>query len=715
MTLLDYSKKIAQIAQLQFKAVENTLNLIAQGATIPFIARYRKEMTGGLDEVKLTQIRDLYNQLLELDKRRKTILETIESQGQLSKELEEKILLAESLSELEDLYLPYKPKRKTRASIAIAKGLEPLAKKILSQERIDIELFAEKFIDSEKEVENIEQALSGARDIIAEWVNEDAIIRDRIRNYYKRNSLIASKIIKNKEEEAKKYENYFAWSEMALKSPSHRVLAMFRAENEGFLRLKFLPEDEETPIELIEKQYIKANNSCSEQLSLAIKDSYKRLLSPSMENEIKSILKEKADEEAIKIFAENLRQLLMSSPLGEKRVLALDPGFRTGCKLVCLDENGKLLFDDVIYPHSSLREENQSITILEQLVKEYNIQAIAIGNGTAGRETEYVVKKCRFKNNPIITLVNESGASVYSASQGARDEFGEYDLTVRGAVSIGRRLMDPLAELVKIDPKSIGVGQYQHDVNQTKLEKSLEETVVSCVNQVGVDLNTASKELLTYVSGLGEVLAKNIIDYRNENGGFASREELKKVKRFGEKAFEQSAGFLRIRNAKNPLDSSSVHPESYEIVYKMAKNLNTTVEELIKDKTKREKININDFITPSCGLPTLKDIIKELEKPGRDIRTEFEVFEFNKDINSINDVKEGMIVNGIVTNITAFGAFVDIGAHQDGLVHISQITNKFIKDPNEYLKLNQKIRAKVIGVDLSKNRISLSMKEAKNE
>lgn len=711
MTLLDYSKKIAQIAQIQFKAVENTLNLITQGATIPFIARYRKEMTGGLDEVKLAQIRDLYISLQELDKRRKTILETIREQGKLTIELENKIISSTSLSELEDLYLPYKPKRKTRASIAISKGLEPLAKKIFDQENIDLEDFAQKYIDSEKDVNDIEEAISGARDIIAEWINENAVSRDRIRNYYKINSLITSKLIKAKEEDAGKYENYFTWSELALKSPSHRILAMFRGENEGFLRLRFLPEDEDKYIEILDKQYIKDNNSSSDEVSKSIRDSYKRLLSPSMENEIKSILKNKADIEAIKVFADNLRQLLMSSPLGEKRVIGIDPGFRTGCKLVCLDENGKLIHNDTIYPHSSVREERESIIILEQLVREFDIEAIAIGNGTAGRETEFVVKKCSFENNPIITLVNENGASVYSASEIAREEFGDYDLTVRGAVSIGRRLMDPLAELVKIDPKSIGVGQYQHDVNQIKLQDSLEETVRSCVNQVGVDLNTASKELLTYVSGLGESLAKNIIEYRNENGGFKSREEILKVKRFGEKSFEQSAGFLRIRNAENPLDSSAVHPETYDIVNKMALSVNSSIKELIENKDKRSKINIEDFITDKYGLPTLKDILSELEKPGRDIRTKFEVFEFNQDINNINDVEEGMIVNGIITNITAFGAFVDIGAHQDGLVHISQLTNKFVRDPNEVVKINQKIQAKVIMVDYIKKRIGLSMKD----
>ncbi|MBP1629464.1 MAG: transcriptional accessory protein [Bacteroidetes bacterium] len=711
MTIQDFANKISSQTNISFRAVENTINLLENGATIPFIARYRKEITGGLDEVQITQIRNLLIQFQELEKRRKTIIDSITEQGLLTKELESKILSVQIMTELEDLYLPYKPKRKTKATIAIAKGLEPLARVIFEEKNTDIDIFAEKFIDSEKGVENIESALSGARDIIAEWINENALSRERMRNYFKRNAFMSSKVSKGKEQEGEKYENWFDWSEQATKAPSHRILALLRGEEEGFLKVKFLPEAEEEAIEILEKQYIHTRGRIAEELELACKDSYKRLLSNSMETEIRSLLKDKADDEAIHVFAENLRQLLMASPLGQKRVLALDPGYRTGCKLVCLDAQGQLLHNQTIYPHSSVREENEAILILENLVKAYNIEAIAIGNGTAGRETEFVVKKCNFYSSPIITLVNESGASVYSASEVAREEFGDYDLTVRGSVSIGRRLIDPLSELVKIDPKSIGVGQYQHDVNQNKLQKSLEETVISCVNQVGVDLNTASKELLTYVSGVGPVLAKNIVEYRNENGAFKTRKELLKVKRFGDKVFEQAAGFLRIREGKNPLDASAVHPERYDLVDKMAKSVGCTITELIHDREKRSQINIKEFITPDCGLPTLQDIMKELEKPGRDVRTKFEVFEFNKDVNNINDVHEGMILPGIVTNITAFGAFVDIGAHQDGLVHISHLANKFIYDPNDIVKINQKVTVKVIGVDIQKKRISLSMKE----
>lgn len=711
MTIQDFANKISSQTNISFRAVENTINLLENGATIPFIARYRKEITGGLDEVQITQIRNLLIQFQELEKRRKTIIDSITEQGLLTKELENKILSAQIMTELEDLYLPYKPKRKTKATIAIAKGLEPLARVIFEEKNTNIDIFAEKFIDFEKGVENIETALSGARDIIAEWINENAQTRERMRNYFKRNAFMSSKVSKGKEQEGEKYENWFDWSEQATKAPSHRILALLRGEEEGFLKVKFLPEAEEEAIEILEKQYIHTRGRIAEELELACKDSYKRLLSNSMETEIRSLLKDKADDEAIHVFAENLRQLLMASPLGQKRVLALDPGYRTGCKLVCLDAQGQLLHNQTIYPHSSVREENEAILILENLVKAYNIEAIAIGNGTAGRETEFVVKKCNFDSSPIITLVNESGASVYSASEVAREEFGDYDLTVRGSVSIGRRLIDPLSELVKIDPKSIGVGQYQHDVNQNKLQKSLEETVISCVNQVGVDLNTASKELLTYVSGVGPVLAKNIVEYRNENGAFKTRKELLKVKRFGDKVFEQAAGFLRIREGKNPLDASAVHPERYDLVDKMAKSVGCTITELIHDREKRSQINIKEFITPDCGLPTLQDIMKELEKPGRDVRTKFEVFEFNKDVNNINDVHEGMILPGIVTNITAFGAFVDIGAHQDGLVHISHLANKFISDPNDIVKINQKVTVKVIGVDIQKKRISLSMKE----
>ena len=597
--------------------------------------------------------------------------------------------------------------------MAIEKGLEPLANTIMLQQNIDIGILAAKYIDAKKGVSDIDDALAGARDIIAERINEDTTVRNRMRNLYRRSAMLSAKVAKGKEEEGAKYSSWFDWQENMMKAPSHRILAMFRGENEGFLKVKIQPDDDSQAIEQLERQWVKSNSECSQQVKMAVKDSYKRLLAPSMETEFYNILKERADAEAIKVFAENLRQLLLASPLGQKRVLAIDPGFRTGCKVVCLDAQGNLIHNETIYPFSSVREERDSVKKLENLVEAFKIEAIAIGNGTAGRETEEIVKRARFKTKVIAVMVSENGASVYSASDIARQEFPDYDVTVRGAVSIGRRLMDPLSELVKIDPKSIGVGQYQHDVNQSLLHESLNDVVVSCVNNVGVELNTASKELLSYVSGIGPVLAKKIIDYRTKKGPFVSRQELLQVDRLGEKAFEQCAGFLRIRNASNPLDRSAVHPERYELVERMAKKVGASVAELVDNKELRAKINIADFVSPECGLPTLEDIIKELDKPGLDPRTKFEVFEFDKNVSRIDDLREGMILPGIVTNITAFGAFVDVGVHQDGLVHVSQMTDKFVKDPNEVIKLHQHVKVKVTEVDVKRNRISFTMKGIK--
>ncbi|MCL2681976.1 MAG: RNA-binding transcriptional accessory protein [Bacteroidales bacterium] len=712
---MNYITKISQILNIGIHQVAKTIELLESGATVPFIARYRKEATGSLDEVQILAIRDHLNRMKELDKRRDVILQSICEQGKLTPELEKKIMDAEIMSELEDLYLPYKPKRKTRATVAISKGLEPLAHKLFQQNQFDVEAESAKYVSDEKEVHSEAEALAGARDIIAEWVNEDATARNRMRNLYKRTAFLSSKVAKNKEEEGEKYQSWFDWNEPAMKAPSHRILAMLRGEEEGFLKIKVEPENNEAAIETLEKTFIKGHNDASKQVKTAIADSYKRLLSPSMETEILGILKEKADAEAINVFTENLRQLLLASPLGQKTVLAIDPGFRTGCKVVCLDKQGQLLHNETIYPFTSTVVESEAIKKVEHLVEAYKIEAIAIGNGTAGRETEAFVRRAYFKNTPIIVMVNESGASIYSASDVARREFPNYDVTVRGAVSIGRRLMDPLSELVKIDPKSIGVGQYQHDVNQPKLQEALTDTVVSCVNNVGVELNTASKELLTYVSGIGPTIAQNIVDYRNENGEFESRVQLKKVPRLGEKVFELCAGFLRIRNAKNPLDQSAVHPERYKLVEQMARHANCSVPELLEQKEYRDKINIREFITPDCGLPTLQDIMKELEKPGRDPRTKFEVFEFNKNINKIEDLVAGMILPGIVTNITAFGAFVDIGVHQDGLVHVSQMADRFVSNPNEVVRLQQNVLVRVLDVDISRRRINLSMRNCKTQ
>ena len=707
---MDYAKHIASQINVGVRQVEKTIELLEQGATVPFIARYRKEATGNLNEVQIAAIRDMLLKLKELDKRREAILQSIDEQGKLSSELRAQIENAETLTDLEDLYLPYKPKRKTRATMAVEKGLQPLADELMKQYKCDVEQLAEKYVDEEKGVKDTSEALAGARDIIAEHVSEDIAARNKIRNIFRRTAMISSKVVKAKEEEAGKFQSWFDWKENAMRAPSHRILAMFRGESEGLLRVKIAPDDDEPAIESLERQFVRGNYESCTQVADAVKDGYKRLIAPSIETEYYNLLKEHADREAIKVFAENLRQLLLASPLGQKRTLAIDPGFRTGCKVVCLDAQGQLLHNETIYPFTSVREERAAVAKLEALVEAFHIEAIAIGNGTAGRETEEVVKRCRFKNKVIAVMVSENGASVYSASDVARAEFPDYDVTVRGAVSIGRRLMDPLSELVKIDPKSIGVGQYQHDVDQKMLHDSLEDVVVSCVNSVGVELNTASRELLAYVSGIGPALASKIVEYRNEKGAFHNRHELLCVPRLGDKAFEQCAGFLRVRESDNPLDRSAVHPERYTLVERMAKAVGATVEDLMKDKQLRNKIDINQFVSDDCGLPTLQDIMKELDKPGLDPRAKFEVFEFDKNVTKIEDLQEGMILPGIVTNITAFGAFVDVGVHQDGLVHISQIANRRVNDPNEVVHLHQHVQVKVLEVDLRRHRISLSMK-----
>ena len=707
---MNYATTIAEQLNLGPRQVEKTIELLEQGATIPFIARYRKEVTGSLNEVQITAIRDLLVKLKELDKRREAILASINDQGKLTPELEKQILAAANMTELEDLYLPYKPKRRTRATMAIERGLEPLANELQKQYSCNISQMAAKYVNPDKGVNTAEEALAGARDIIAERVSENAQARNRIRNIFRRSAQLTSKVVKNKEDEADKYESWFDWKENALRAPSHRILALFRGEEEGMLRVHVMPESDDSALEALERQFVSGRYESSEQVRLAVRDGYKRLLQPSIETEFHNLLKEKADKEAIRIFADNLRQLLLASPLGQKRILAIDPGFRTGCKTVCLDAQGQLLHNETIYPFTSVREERAAIAKLEALVEAFHIEAIAIGNGTAGRETEEVVKRCHFKGKVIAVMVSENGASVYSASEVARREFPEYDVTVRGAVSIGRRLMDPLSELVKIDPKSIGVGQYQHDVNQSLLQDSLNDVVVSCVNSVGVELNTASRELLSYVSGIGPALADKIVDYRNRQGAFTSRQELKKVERLGDKAFEQCAGFLRVRESDNPLDRSAVHPERYALVQQMATDAGATVDQLMGDKDLRQKIDINRYVTADCGLPTLQDIMKELDKPGLDPRARFEVFEFDKNISRIEDVKAGMELPGIVTNITAFGAFVDIGVHQDGLVHISQLANRRVNDPSEVVTLHQHVRVKVLDVDLRRRRISLTMK-----
>ncbi len=707
---MNYDFQIAQELQIRPNQVKATLELLDAGGTVPFISRYRKEATGELDEVQVAGIRDRVEQLRDLDKRKDAILKSIQEQGKLSPELEEKVKQAETMSKLEDIYLPYKPKRRTKGMIAKEKGLEPLAELIFSQQSIDLQKEVGQYLDSEKEVNTQEEALQGARDIMAEWINENAELREKMRALFLNEGNFTSRVIPGKENEAMKYKDYFEWSEPIKTAPSHRVLAMRRGEKELFLMLDAVPE-ESSAIHLIESKILQdAANSSVEQVKLAIRDSYKRLLKPSMETEVRLLTKKKADEEAIKVFTENLKQLLLGAPLGEKSVMAIDPGFRTGCKLVCLGPQGQFLHYEAIYPNEPQRKTAEAGMIVKGLVSKFNIQAIAIGNGTAGRETEAFVKNLGLPKSIIVTMVNESGASIYSASEVAREEFPDLDLTVRGAVSIGRRLMDPLAELVKIDPKSIGVGQYQHDVDQTALKNALDDTVVSAVNGVGVDLNTASKQLLTYVSGLGPVLAQNIIDFRNENGPFESRIQLKKVPRLGEKAFEQAAGFLRIRHSKHLLDRSAVHPERYDLVDRMAKDLNSTVEDLMNSESLRSRIDLKKYVSASVGLPTLQDILAELSKPGRDPRANFEVFAFEEGVNSISDLKTGMKLPGVVTNITAFGAFVDVGVHQDGLVHLSHLADRFVKDPNEIVSVNQKVQVTVMEVDIPRKRIGLSMK-----
>ena len=703
-----YINLIAKALNISKQSVKNTIELLVEGATVPFISRYRKELTGSLDEVQIGDIKTQLSKLQEIDKRRETILKAIEEQGKLTDDLRKQIKTTYDSTILEDLYLPYKRKRKTRASVAKEKGLEPLAQFLLAQKTDHIASEATKFINNE--VPNIEEALQGARDIIAEQVNEDSDVRNKVRFQYERNAIVKAKVARGKQEEAEKYKDYFKYEEALKKIPSHRLLAIRRGEDEGLLRVTIIPADEERVIYDIEKLYVKTHNESAKQVKLAIQDSFTRLLSASIETEFRNIAKDKADEEAIKVFVENLRQLLLSSPLGEKRVLALDPGFRTGCKTVCLNENGTLLHNTTIYPHPPQSKSFEAAEKLKQLVKDYQIEAFAIGNGTAGRETENLVRGIDFGKQVEVFLVNEAGASIYSASEVARDEFPDHDVTVRGAVSIGRRLMDPLAELVKIDPKSIGVGQYQHDVNQTALKSNLDTTVESCVNAVGVNLNTASKHLLTYVSGLGDKLAQNIVEYRAENGAFSSRKALKKVPRLGDKAYEQAAGFLRIRAAKNPLDNTSVHPESYHIVEQMAKDNRTTIAELIANPFLRKQIDLHKYVTTIVGLPTLKDILKELDKPGLDPRGKAKSFSFTPGIHSISDLHEGMMVNGIITNITNFGAFTDIGIKENGLIHLSQMANRFIKNPNEVLKLNQTVEARIISIDIQRKRIQLSLK-----
>jgi protein Tex len=695
--------KIASSLGIQENQVRKTIELLDEGATIPFISRYRKEATGSLDEVQVAQIRDLRDQFVELEKRREAILKSLKELDKLSPELEKAVRGAETLAKLEDIYLPYKPKRKTRAMAAREKGLQALADKLFEQRMLDPEVLAAEFLD------DTEEALAGARDILAEEMMETAEAREEARQLFSRKTTVKSTVAKGKQEAGIKYKDYFDWSESLAQAPSHRILALFRGENEGILNLNLAGPDQDV-LDKLDRRFIKGNNACARQVTQAIQDGYKRLLMPAMENEMRAEAKKRADEEAIRVFAENIRQLLLAAPLGQKRVLALDPGFRTGCKLVCLDEQGTLLDNTAVYPHTGPGQAQEAAHTISAWVKKHKVQAIAIGNGTAGRETEAFVRNLKLDGITII-MVNESGASIYSASEAAREEFPDKDITVRGAVSIGRRLMDPLAELVKIDPKSIGVGQYQHDVDQKKLQASLDDTVISCVNSVGVELNTASKQILSYVSGLGPQLAQNIIDYRTKNGPFIKRSDLKKVARLGEKAYEQAAAFLRIRHAKNPLDASAVHPERYDIVEKMAKDLNCKVADLLANESLRKQIQLQKYVTSEVGMPTLTDILAELAKPGRDPREQFEAFEFTEGVNEIKDLRIGMKLPGIVTNITNFGAFVDIGVHQDGLVHVSQLADKFVKDPNEIVKVAQKVMVTVTEVDEARKRIALSMKK----
>ena len=704
-----YEQKIAQEMGLATKQVGAVLNLLSEGATIPFIARYRKEATNSLDEVEISHICDRSTQLEDLDRRRDVILKSLRDQEKLTDDLAKKISEAESLAVLEDLYLPFKPKRRTRASMAKEKGLEPLAQALFDQKPVDLSILAAPFVDPEKEIPSVEDALSGARDIIAEWVAENQRARETMRKLFFDKGILISKVNSGKEEEGTKYSDYFDWSEPIKAVPSHRILAMRRGENEDILTLRITP-DESQALNRLEAMFVRGDAATSDQVKTAVHDSYKRLLCHSMETEIRMASKKAADEEAIRIFAGNLRQLLLSPPLGQKNILAIDPGFRTGCKVVCLDSQGKLLHTDTVFPHTSELKVRQAGETLETLCNRFDVDAIAIGNGTAGRETQVFVQSLSLDRKIQVIMVNESGASVYSASEAGREEFPDYDITVRGAVSIGRRLMDPLAELVKIDPKSIGVGQYQHDVDQKALKKSLDGVVESCVNRVGVEVNTASRQLLTYVSGLGPQLAKNIIQHREENGPFVSRTAILDVHRLGAKAFEQAAGFLRIIGAKNPLDASAVHPESYSVVETMARDLECSVRDLVENETIRKKIHKEKYVTETVGLPTLNDILSELAKPGRDPREQFENIAFKEGIEKMEDLEPGMTLPGVVTNIVAFGAFVDVGVHQDGLVHVSQMADHFVKDPNDIIKVHQKVNVRVLDVDLKRKRIALSLK-----
>lgn len=708
-----FSQLIAAELKLPLHRIENTLKLLTGGATIPFISRYRKEATGGLDEVQISDIHTRYEKLCELAKRKETILSTIEEQGKLTDDLRRRIADCWDSTELEDIYLPYKPKRKTRAEAARQKGLEPLAMLLMMQRENNLSARVRTFVKGE--VKDEEEALKGARDIIAEQVNEDERARNLMRNQFSRQAVITAKVVKGKEteESAAKYRDYFDFSEPLKRCTSHRLLAIRRGESEGILKVSISPADEEECNTRLEHQFVRGNNECARQVAEAVRDAYKRLLKPSIETEFAALSKEKADEEAIRVFAGNLRQLLLAPPLGQKRVMGIDPGFRTGCKIVCLDAQGGLLHNEAIYPHPPKSEYSLAARKLVKLVEQYKIEAIAIGNGTASRETEQFVTSQRYDREVQVFVVSEDGASIYSASKTAREEFPDYDVTVRGAVSIGRRLIDPLAELVKIDAKSIGVGQYQHDVDQTQLKAALDQTVESCVNLVGVNVNTASKHLLTYVSGLGATLAQNIVDYRTENGVFRSRRELMKVPRMGAKAFEQCAGFLRIPQAENPLDNSAVHPESYAIVERMAKDLHCTVADLIRDKGLRERIRIEDYVSDTVGIPTLTDIMQELDKPGRDPRQKIQIFEFDKNVRTIDDLQEGMELPGIVTNITNFGCFVDIGIKENGLVHISQLSDQFVSDPTSVVSIHQHVRVKVLSIDRERKRIQLTMKGMK--
>lgn len=710
----EFSQMIAAELKLPAHRIANTLKLLQGGATIPFISRYRKEATGGLDEVQIGDIQTRYEKLCELSKRKETVLSTIEEQGKLTPELKARISACWNATELEDIYLPFKPKRKTRAEAARAKGLEPLALLLMMQKENNLAAKVRNFVKGE--VKDEEDALKGARDILAEQISEDERSRNLMRNQFQRQALIQSKVVKGKEAEeaSAKYRDYFDFCEPLKKCSSHRLLALRRGESEGVLKVTIFPEDEDMCNERLQRLFLRANNECAHQVEEALTDAYKRLLKPAIETEFAALSKEKADEEAIRVFAENLRQLLLAPPLGQKRVMGIDPGFRTGCKVVCLDAQGTLLHNEAIYPHPPKSEYAQAARKVVKLVEQYKIEAIAIGNGTASRETEQFATSQRYDREVQVFVVSEDGASIYSASKTAREEFPDYDVTVRGAVSIGRRLMDPLAELVKIDAKSIGVGQYQHDVDQTKLKASLDQTVESCVNLVGVNVNTASKHLLTYVSGLGPTLAQNIVDYRTENGPFESRRQLLKVPRMGVKAYEQCAGFLRIPQAKNPLDNSAVHPESYPIVEQMAKDLNCTVADLIKDKELRSKIDLKKYVTDTVGLPTLTDILQELDKPGRDPRQKIQVFEFDKNVRTLDDLQEGMELPGIVTNITNFGCFVDIGIKENGLVHVSQLADRFVSNPADVVRIHQHVRVKVMSIDHERKRIQLTMKGLNN-